>query len=65
MTLLRLATKARSRINIHDPGSTMYWMRKFGVTRHELYVAVRSVGSRPNRVLGFIKGKASQDAWSR
>jgi hypothetical protein len=48
---------ANNRVNPHEPNELKYWSRKFECTEMQLKHAVRAVGTSPDAVRSFLKGK--------
>jgi len=49
---------ANNRVNPHEPNEVKYWCQKFTCTDIQLKHAVRAVGTSPDAVRHFLKGKS-------
>jgi len=50
---------ADNRVNPHEPNEVKYWCQKFSCTDIQLKHAVRAVGTSPDAVRHFLKGKTA------
>lgn len=49
--------RANNRVNPHEPNEIKYWSKKFECNEMQLKNAVRAVGTCPEAVRSFLKGK--------
>ncbi|HJW31391.1 MAG TPA: DUF3606 domain-containing protein, partial [Saprospiraceae bacterium] len=54
-----LPTGARARrvINMNEPDDVTYWIKKWGITREQLKMAVDNAGPKETRVVDYLRWK--------